>query len=270
VVILATGVSTASKAQIAKMIGAIRGARQAESPLEATHVVTETKLKRTPKLLAAIAVARHVVSIEWLRASAKLGEPKKTGAFAVQDRAAESNWGFDLRESLRSSARVLTGYAVALAPGLRADKKIPEDAEVRNIVHAAGGFFVQDLSHRAWTDTTSQHDGRLHNGLLVVADRAQLSPSLTPTKRPASDPRTADIASKRASARRATARIADKKSDSFFDAQDALRALRALPAGLLTGIIEPDALWCALLRKHLDLARDVLPEDLVLLDDDHH
>jgi len=262
-----TGVT--SKAQMFKLVNATKGLREAKSALEATHVVTDLKLKRTPKLLAAIAVAKHVVSVDWLKASAKQGRPYKNARdFAVKDSAAEANWGFDLRESLESRAKILTGYAVALAPGVRDNKKMPADDEIHTIVEAAGGLFLDRLPSSD-DQRHKRHNWPPERGLLVVADRAKVERGAAHLRGDDLDtPEGTKTLSNAAStsSKRTARRIAGRPRSSLEDAETTVRALRALPRGLLTGIIEPENLWCALLRKHLDLAKDVLPGDGVFHD----
>ena len=265
-VVLVTGVTSVSKVQLTRMIEKF-GGREATSPLEATHVVTETTLKRTPKLLAAIAVARHVVSVDWVQASADQGRPRPEHEFVVKDRANEAKWGFDLARSLQSSARILHGYAVALAPGVRGKKKVPDDAEINHIVNAAGGTYLNTLPTTSRTSLRTPDVDACPCGLLVIADRTTIE-----TEQRAAQQQPNGIAVGRtprlcrkstaivSTVRRATVRRARTDDDDVF------RALSSLPTGLLTGIIDPEALWCALLRKHLDLAADVLPGDGLLHD----
>ena len=115
----------------------------------ATHVVTTKALKRTPKLLIGISVARHVVTNDWLSACLACNGRADEKPFLVKDKAKEKLWGFSLARSLAQNPRikVLAGYAVALAPGARDEgvMMLPTDDELRAIVECAGGGWLPSL-----------------------------------------------------------------------------------------------------------------------------
>ena len=115
----------------------------------ATHVVTTKALKRTPKLLIGISVARHVVTNDWLSACLACNGRADEKPFLVKDKAKEKLWGFSLARSLAQNPRtkVLAGYAVALAPGARDEgvMMLPTDDELRAIVECAGGAWLPSL-----------------------------------------------------------------------------------------------------------------------------
>ncbi|EGB13010.1 hypothetical protein AURANDRAFT_60753 [Aureococcus anophagefferens] len=114
---------------------------------DATHLVSSVPLRRTPKLLTAVSVARHVVTLGWLWESDALGRAADERPFAVRDRENEAAWRFDLAASLAANgegAGALADYAVLLDPRARraGGPKLPKDGELKQIVECAGGVWL--------------------------------------------------------------------------------------------------------------------------------
>ena len=131
---------------------------------DATHVITKAPLKRTPKLMIGLSTASYVVTGEWLGACLASDGRADEKPFMVKDRAKEQLWGFNLARSLAQnpSVKVLSGYAVALAPGARdASMMLPSDSELQDIVECAGGRWLstvpRGVSEELWP-----------NGVLVI------------------------------------------------------------------------------------------------------
>ena len=227
-VVVVTGIQMASKAR-RKALAAF-GAKEATRMRDTTHVVVNESIKRTPKFLAAVSVASHVVTASWLEASEAARSPVDPAPYAVRDREAEARWDFSLRDTLAATTRALEGYAVALAPGARNFAKLPSDQELAEIVDCAGGVFFPTLPDvppgPAWP-----------NGLLAV-----VTPELVVQKSP-------------------TPAIRTKPTGHPSSAlhEDPRVALRTLPPNTLLGIILPEDLFCAILRRRLDTDTEVLP-----------
>ncbi|KAH8048654.1 hypothetical protein JL720_15768 [Aureococcus anophagefferens] len=144
VVVLFTGIDVDAKARAAvSAAGFALAARWGD----ATHLVSSVPLRRTPKLLTAVSVARHVVTLGWLWESDALGRAADERPFAVRDRENEAAWRFDLAASLAANgegAGALADYAVLLDPRARraGGPKLPKDGELKQIVECAGGVWL--------------------------------------------------------------------------------------------------------------------------------
>ncbi|KAJ8602158.1 hypothetical protein CTAYLR_003510 [Chrysophaeum taylorii] len=112
-------------------------------PKGATHVALPDNhtLRRTPKLLVAIATADHVVSVRWLRLAARDGVGPEAASFAVRDKKREREWGFSLPEILADKRLVLEGLGVCVAPNSRPHLPMKD---LPDIVTAAGGKIVAE------------------------------------------------------------------------------------------------------------------------------
>ena len=144
VAVLFTGIDVDAKARAAvSAAGFALAARWGD----ATHLVSSVPLRRTPKLLTAVSVARHVVTLGWLWESDALGRAADERPFAVRDRENEAAWRFDLAASLAANgegAGALADYAVLLDPRARraGGPKLPKDGELKQIVECAGGVWL--------------------------------------------------------------------------------------------------------------------------------
>ncbi|KXS21851.1 hypothetical protein M427DRAFT_93252, partial [Gonapodya prolifera JEL478] len=103
-----------------------------------THLVTDTKIKRTVKFLAALSEGKPIVSLSWLDECKRKGGVVDAASFILNDPAAETKWGFKLAESLASSAekegKLLDGREFFITPNTK-----PGNGDLKEIVEAAGG-----------------------------------------------------------------------------------------------------------------------------------
>ncbi|KAJ1445536.1 hypothetical protein M885DRAFT_549603 [Pelagophyceae sp. CCMP2097] len=119
------------------------GAVLVERARDATHVVVGSVLKRTPKLMAAISVAVHVVGESWLRDAARgVGTIASARDHSARFPDAERKWHFSITESLASHVKIFDGCGVLMLDTVRASTKLPTDVELREIVECAGGTWL--------------------------------------------------------------------------------------------------------------------------------
>ena len=139
---------------------------------EATHVVCATPPRRTPKFLAAISVARHAVTLDWLWQSDQLGRAADEVAYAVRDPIREAAWGFDLSASLartRAGERCLAGHALVLDHRARRPErklKLPTDGELREIAECAGAVYLAKPADAA----RAARPGAFPAGVVLLGD----------------------------------------------------------------------------------------------------
>mmetsp|Transcript_6667 Transcript_6667/g.9321 ORF Transcript_6667/g.9321 Transcript_6667/m.9321 type:complete len:607 (-) Transcript_6667:261-2081(-) len=249
--ILVTGiVDQKDREDIGRLISGF-GAIATNKACDATHLITSDQLKRTPNFLAAIAAnVEYVLNFGWLRASARAGRALDEAPYMIRDIQAEKNWGFDLAASLRTKTKVLQGYMVALAPGLRHETKLPKDSELDEIVQAAGGIFVHDIHY--------EETNQAPKGLLVLSTMERIHAGIKQesSSLPKKTLRRVPFEQSRQS-------TTPPAKYSHVDAADALRAIRSLPRERLAGVLEPVTFWRIILRKKLDLNSDVLPPHAV-------
>ena len=210
--VLFTGVDVGAREQ--KCLRDMRA--EQGTPRTATHVVTAPELKRTMKLLAAVSVADHVVSADWLYACGKAKAKVDEAAYAVVDAAREKEWRFSLAASLAANARgvkVLAGYAVAVAPGAHDVAKLPANPDLKDMVECAGGAFLR-------APPTTPPEGSWPKGLLLVG-----LPELL---------------------------VESSKSRA---ASKCLAALGNLQPATVAAVLEPAALYSTILAKKLDPKR---------------
>ena len=116
--------------------------------MNATHIVSSVKIKRTIKFLSAMSVVSHVVHPEWIEKSIKSGTLLDPTEFALHDKEGEKKWSFSLAKALAQPCRrvqsgasgvprgdgAMHGLEVYATAGVR-----PPPAEMRKIIEAAGG-----------------------------------------------------------------------------------------------------------------------------------
>ena len=130
------------------------------------------------KLLAAVSVADHVVSADWLYACGKAKAKVDEAAYAVVDAAREKEWRFSLAASLAANARgvkVLAGYAVAVAPGAHDVAKLPANPGLKDMVECAGGAFLPGQDKRAKFQTSKPHISAVSHSFWLIFGRAIIS-----------------------------------------------------------------------------------------------
>jgi len=134
-----------------------------EDPSLATHMVTVLPLKRTPKLMVAInSGVQHLVSIAWLRDSAKAKRPialetvKMRNKYYIKDVEKEKLWGFTVEDTLcRERGRVFAGLTFFIASDVYGSSAPPE-TEMRAIIQSGGG---QLLSSVGWERELMEQEG---------------------------------------------------------------------------------------------------------------
>ena len=196
-------------------------------------VVTTPQLTRTPKLLVGMSVAQHVVTFEWLKACRLAGGRVDEAPFVVKDEAKEQLWGFSLSWSLAQnpSRKVLTGYALALAPDARTlaaakGLNLPNSDELRVVVECAGGWWLEDLSG------VGSESSRVHWPLGLVLIGYAESFEGTPVSVSHTD-------------------------EIMWEPTPCVAALAKLERGLLAGFFYPEDLYCTILSKKLKLSLPV-------------
>lgn len=237
--VVVTGFQISSKAK-ANALAAF-GGKEAARLRDATHICIKDAIKRTPKFLAAISVAKHVVKSEWLYASEAARTPLDPEQYRFEpSEAEEKRWNFSLEKTLASEERALEGYAVAVVPGAREAVKLPADDELRQIVECASGVFLSKLPKNppgpSWP-----------KGLLAIA---------TPDFVDAPTPGQKNSSSSSSTTTDDDDNDQDKEKNSPPSPRD---ALLALPPKTLLGLVTPDDLFGAILRKRLDPDTEVMP-----------
>ncbi|KAJ1720605.1 regulator of Ty1 Transposition [Coemansia erecta] len=118
----------------------------------ATHLVVGNTFKRTLKVLLALATGRtFIVQRPWLYDSLAAGEwievdyvtsSSSATSYALEDRASEKRWGFNLRETMKRahSRQLFQGVMVVVTPNTD-----PGFDMLRSLVETAGGRAVSEL-----------------------------------------------------------------------------------------------------------------------------
>lgn len=131
-----------------------------EDACTATHVIATRDgepLKRTPKLMIAMNTTHNIVTLDWLRDSAKAGKPLPSDNYLIEDREAEKKFHFSIQKAMQTIRRrvkekdpVLKDAALYFCHGV-AGNKAPEEDELKLIVRAAGGVWLKkpNESHEA-------------------------------------------------------------------------------------------------------------------------
>ncbi|KAJ2782336.1 regulator of Ty1 Transposition [Coemansia interrupta] len=121
----------------------------------ATHLVIGNTFKRTLKVLLALATGRtFIVQRPWLDDSLAAGvwidvdyvtSSSPTKSYALEDKAAEKRWGFNLRETMKRaySRQLFQGVMVVITPNTD-----PGFDMLRSLVETAGGRAVSELPQK--------------------------------------------------------------------------------------------------------------------------
>ncbi|GAO52278.1 hypothetical protein SAICODRAFT_26429 [Saitoella complicata NRRL Y-17804] len=115
------------------------------SAAASTHlVVGGDGLKRTSKLVVAIALGKPVVHENWLRESAKAGHLLDITSFLARDEERERDWACDLSRAAGKPRTVLDEHTVYFTPALlKSLKASGAEGGVVQIIKAAGGTSVR-------------------------------------------------------------------------------------------------------------------------------
>ncbi len=108
-----------------------------EHILEATHLVTDVKLKRTAKLLSAIARGLPIVSTKWIEACKKSSTFVDSTHFLIQDKEFGKKYGIDVVATCEAAKRskLLHGVKLYAVPG---GGKLSNE-EFKELVECASG-----------------------------------------------------------------------------------------------------------------------------------
>jgi len=124
-----------------------------------THLVVGTgELRRTPKLVAAVALGKYVVEESWLRDSQVAGYLLDDSQYIPDDREREREWGFRLREILQTNraggaSGVLDGYTVHLTTSLLKElKSHGTESDMVGLIKAASAKEVVKKAPRSEPD----------------------------------------------------------------------------------------------------------------------
>ncbi|XP_011604224.2 mediator of DNA damage checkpoint protein 1 [Takifugu rubripes] len=143
--VLFTGVvDEAGEQVLARLGGSV-----AKGVADMNCLVTD-KLRRTVKLLCAVAKGIPVVTTLWLEKSGKTGSFLSPSSFIVKDLEQEKKFNFCLQESLKvaSSQPLLQGYEIHVTKSVK-----PEPVQMRDILTCSGATFLPKMpsSHKAQT-----------------------------------------------------------------------------------------------------------------------
>ncbi|XP_071446811.1 mediator of DNA damage checkpoint protein 1-like [Hetaerina americana] len=135
--VLFTGLNDPKLGQIVEKLGG----SVVQTPQECTVLVTD-RLRRTYKLLCAIARGIPIVTSQWLSESSSSCRFLDPMDFLVSDKVTEKRFDFTLKSSLEKARikPVLTGYSFIATPSVK-----PPPEEVKGIVTCAGGQYVSSL-----------------------------------------------------------------------------------------------------------------------------
>lgn len=123
----------------------------------ATHLIISKEVKRTPKLMIAMCTTGDIVSMDWLKDSAKEKKPLPTEKYLLlKGITAEKQYCFKMRESLSRAGNMrsrgealLRGYSVYLPKGVAGntakDNRTPSPKEFKLILQAAGATVLSVL-----------------------------------------------------------------------------------------------------------------------------
>ncbi|KAI8388231.1 uncharacterized protein BYT42DRAFT_611301 [Radiomyces spectabilis] len=146
------------------------GGGTTENILQATHLVVEKRILRTPKFLCAVNLGLSIVRLEWLKDSISQEQWQNESEYEVHDSDVEKRLGFNLAKSLdiarkhqveyKSGTRGtwLEGYEICI---LQTNKNA-----VKDVIETAGGKVVPKPSARRLRDLLS---GSTQTRLLVVS-----------------------------------------------------------------------------------------------------
>lgn len=125
-----------------------------ESYQDVTHLIAaaekcNVKFKRTPKVMALINCAKHVLDLEWLYESARKGFAINEEPYTLSGTEVEQRYNFVLKESIAKArvSKLLEGRRVCVTDqccGQRAGAppRTPPEQDVRAIVALAGGEWI--------------------------------------------------------------------------------------------------------------------------------
>ncbi|MBN3297614.1 MDC1 protein, partial [Amia calva] len=117
------------------------GGSMTEGVHDCTHLVTD-RVRRTVKLLCAVARGVPVVTTHWLDKCGKSGCFLPPSGFLVKDTVQEKNFNFSLAESLLRASKqpLLQGYEIHVTPSVK-----PEPAQMKDIIVCSGARYLPKM-----------------------------------------------------------------------------------------------------------------------------
>ncbi|CAG9311483.1 unnamed protein product [Blepharisma stoltei] len=133
--ILISGINAQEKKKLETMVKTLGGKIVNQFSENPTHLVME-KFLRTLKLLEALNRGIDIISIEWIKESALLGEWDQHEKYLLCTPEVEAEHKFNYKESLRRSQeqKVLDGWDVWISPNIQ-----PSKNDIQELVESAGG-----------------------------------------------------------------------------------------------------------------------------------
>ena len=121
-----------------------------------THLIGNTPLRRTPKVMGGMSRTSQIVRLEWLTQSAACNEVIPCTNYLINNKAAKKRYGFVVRESLanRNAARelggILANQEIYICTGVSGKKDgSPKLSEIKMLVKLAGGI-SSSLYHKIY------------------------------------------------------------------------------------------------------------------------
>ena len=135
-----------------KLMAKVLNLRITSSPLKATHVIVgdeEHHIRRTAKLMSSLCVTPHILKAAWLDESYKQKKVKSTSHYTLlNDYIAEKTYSFSMKQTIKEGKErrkyggLLNGWKILICDGV-AGKKAPKEAELRMMIEAAGGSWLE-------------------------------------------------------------------------------------------------------------------------------
>nr|XP_033772092.1 mediator of DNA damage checkpoint protein 1 isoform X2 [Geotrypetes seraphini] len=135
--VMFTGVIDEDGEQVVRKLGG----ELADSVYECTHLVTD-RVRRTVKLLCALARGIPIVTLDWLRKCGRSDCFLSPSGFLVKDAEQERNFGFSLSMSLQRArrGRLFEGYEIHVTPNVK-----PEPEYMKDIIQCSGATFLPNM-----------------------------------------------------------------------------------------------------------------------------
>ena len=113
--------------------------------------VGKGELKKTPKLILAVAMGLEIIREDWVTDSARSKKLQDTAAYTARDPPREQEWGINLADAIergRQKVQVFRGWTITFTPSMK--KELGKSfAELKEIVFYAGAVEVNSVLPRA-------------------------------------------------------------------------------------------------------------------------
>ncbi|KAF7722799.1 hypothetical protein EC973_002683 [Apophysomyces ossiformis] len=148
------------------------GAQVTEVVEQATHLVVEARVLRTPKFLCAVNLGLMIVRLGWIKDSIKKHQWQDEAAYAVKDPENEKRYKFNLSDSLSIARAKNTEFASARHRAWLEGWDIcllqPSKNVLKEVIETAGGKVVSRTYARKLRDRASDEDAKAR--LLLISD----------------------------------------------------------------------------------------------------